>query len=213
MAGADVQHVLCFRRELLEKLGMFQGISLDVARYFPTVVDPANSGYVPRPEAENDPSRKQVIPYVLFVHEDRIFSYRRGKRGSEARLRELHSVGIGGHIDMPDSTLFTGYREALRREVDEEVSVDPSYEDSCVGLINDDSNDVGKVHFGIVHLVQLAIPSITKKEYQLITDAKLVPIGQAVRDLDRYETWSQLCLSNIDRLLRHAVPFREQAVG
>lgn len=204
MTAPSVQQVLCFRRELLEKLGTFQGISLDVRRFFPAVVDPSNAGYVPRPAAEDNPSLKQVIPYVLFVHDSSIFAYRRGKRGSETRLRELYSVGIGGHIDLPDHTLFTGYDDALAREVDEEVFVDSPYDAPCVALINDDSNDVGRVHFGVVHVVHLARPSICRKESHLITDAGLVPIEQAVRDIDHYETWSQLCLSNIDTLLHRA---------
>lgn len=213
MASKSAQHVLCFRREFLEGLGAFQGISLDVARYFPAVVDPSNCGYVLRSDAENDPSRKQVIPYVLFVYEDRVFSYRRGKRGSETRLRELYSLGIGGHIDMPDQTFFTGYRDAMLREVEEEVTVGASWTDACVALINDDSNDVGRVHFGVVHVARLASPVIGKREVQLITDAGLVPIEEAVRDVERYETWSQLCLSRITELLQPETSSLRQAMG
>jgi predicted NUDIX family phosphoesterase len=208
MASKGVQHVLCFKRELLDRLGSFQGISLDVARYFPAIVAPENCGYVPRPEAEIDPSRKQVIPYVLFVHEDRVFAYRRGKKGSETRLRELYSIGIGGHIDAPDTTLFntsvTGYHDALRREVNEEVEIAGPWTDACAALINDDSNDVGRVHFGVVHVARLSSPVIRKREVQLITDAGLVPLAEAARDASHYETWSQLCLSHIDEILKAA---------
>ena len=213
MAGKPAQHVLCFRRELLEELGTFQGISLDVTRYFPTVVEASHCGYVLRSDAENDPTLKQVIPYTLFVHEDRVFAYRRGKRGSEARLRELYSIGIGGHIDMPDQTFFTGYRDAMLREVNEEVTVDSPWTDTCAALINDDSNEVGRVHFGIVHVARLARPVIEKKETQLITDARLVPIEQAVSDIDRYESWSGLCLSRIEELLQSEADSLRKAVG
>jgi predicted NUDIX family phosphoesterase len=199
------QLVLCFPSDLLETLGPFQGISTDVPRYFPTIVEPGHCGYVSREKAEVDPSYKQVIPYVLFVHEDRIFSYRRGKSGSESRLREKLSIGIGGHIEVTDPTLFTtsvaAYRDALWREVDEEVGgVDHSSPEACAGLINDDSNDVGRVHFGVVHVIWLTDSMIVKKE-STITASGLIPLEEALRDIDRYETWSQLCLQHIGLLL------------
>jgi predicted NUDIX family phosphoesterase len=209
MADKMKELILCFPSKLLDELGYFQGLSTDVARYFPAIVTPPHCRYVPRQDAERDPSYKQVIPYVLFTNNGSIFSYRRGKRGSEERLRELYSVGIGGHIEVRDQNLFTkdndkvAYQDAMLREVREEVTVEGPVAESCVGLINDDLTDVGRVHFGVVHMVRLATPAISKKE-AVITDSGLVPIPQAVAYIDTYETWSQLCLRHIDALTHAA---------
>ncbi len=208
MPGKMDEKILCFSAALLDELGRFQGIFFEVEKYFPRIVTPPNCHYIQRREAENDPSQKQVIPYALFLHGDAIFVYRRGKRGSESRLRELYSVGVGGHIDwMKDVSLYKKdhekYTDAMLREITEEVNLAPGYTESCVALINDDSNDVGKVHFGVVHLFRLFDSTIAKKE-SVITDAGLVPVERAVKNLDKYETWSQLCLRNIERLLERS---------
>jgi predicted NUDIX family phosphoesterase len=189
---------------LLDELGRFQGLSTDVERYFPTVVSDPHCQFVRRGDAETDPAYKQVIPYVVFVCEDSVFAYRRGKRGGEERLHEQYSVGIGGHIEVDDRTLFSqddfGYFDAMRREVVEEVIADfPDEPPRCAGLINDDSVDVGRVHFGIVHVIDLARPNIRKRE-STITDSRLVPIADAVRNMQSYETWSQLCLEHMEEL-------------
>jgi|WetSurMetagenome_2_1015567.scaffolds.fasta_scaffold63580_2 predicted NUDIX family phosphoesterase len=207
MADKMQERILCFPTSALDELGRFQGLSTDVARYFPAIVTPPLCRYVPRHQAETDEGLKQVIPYVLFLYQDSIFSYRRGKRGSESRLHDLHSVGIGGHIDEArDHNLFaqdeTVYYEALRREVAEEVSVDYSDMPPCTALINDDSTPVGRVHFGVVHIVQLPRAEIAKKESP-ITSAAMVDMRQALAQLDHYETWSQLCLENLPALLKN----------
>ena len=196
------EEILCFPSSVLDDLGRFQGVSTEVDKYFPAIVD--NWRYVPRLKAEDDPALKQVIPYVIFVHGLSVFSYRRGVKGSESRLREKRSIGIGGHIEDVDRTLWRkdeiGYHEAMLREVSEEVEIEWSCcTEACVGLINDDSNDVGAVHFGVVHVVTLDRPEIRKKE-SVVTDSGLLSIHKAQRDIDRYETWSQLCLKHIDLL-------------
>jgi len=207
MGGKMDEKILCFSAAVLDQLGRFQGISFEVEKYFPSIVTRPYCHYLLRGRAENDPSEKQIIPYALFVHEDTIFSYRRGKSGSESRLRELYSVGVGGHIKMEDSNpLFServgyeAYEDAVKREVSEEVKIDSPCTQSCVALINDDSNEVGQVHFGVVHIFKLADSGIAKKETK-ITEASLVPVELAVRNLDEYETWSQLCLRQIEQLL------------
>jgi predicted NUDIX family phosphoesterase len=208
--------VLCFSGELLDELGRFQGICTDPGKYFPRIVMPPAAEHVPRRIAEDDPGRKQVIPYVLFVCGDTIFSYRRGKKGSEERLREKQSVGIGGHIQPDDDSLFAadrerrGYYDAMWREVDEEVAIDPPLDTHdpatapCVGLINDDSTPVGSVHFGVVHLVPLAEPSVRTREQHLITGSGFIPIADARANSEQYETWSQFCLAHIDELVAAA---------
>ena len=151
--------VLCFPRTLLDEIGSFQGIRTDVAAYVPRILEAGNTLFVRRAEAEQDPSKKQIIPYVLIRKGDTYLHYVRGKGSGEKRLVAMGSIGIGGHINHQDESLFlTGldfYEEALQRELHEELRMDGHFRTSVVGLINDDSTPVGQVHFGIVHLCEL----------------------------------------------------------
>src|SRR5712675_3143156 len=104
---AAEERVLCFKRKLLEDLGMFQGLSLEVAKYLPVVTSSSRLAYLNRSEAEHDKRYKQLIPYVLLICNDRLLRYRRGRGGAEARLHGLYSVGIGGHISDEDHGLFS----------------------------------------------------------------------------------------------------------
>src|ERR1041385_4265907 len=124
---ATEERVLCFERKLLDELGVFQGLSLDVEKYLPVVTSSSRLVYRNRSEAEQDKRYKQLIPYVLIICNGRILRYRRGKGGQETRLHGLFSVGIGGHISEEDHDLFSsdvGYQEGMRRELMEEVEID-----------------------------------------------------------------------------------------
>src|SRR5437762_4681647 len=159
---ATEERVLCFRRELFEELGPFQGLSLEVEKYLPAVTSPANLLYLNRSEAENDRRYKQLIPYVLLIHDDQVLRYRRGRSGEETRLHGLYSVGIGGHISEEDHGLFSknfGYKEGMLREVREEVAIE-QVKEATVAMINDDSTEVGYVHFGVVHIMQVASEAV-----------------------------------------------------
>ena len=78
--------ILVVRRELFDRLGAFQGLNFEVERYLPALLDRANNFFTPRPPAETDPSMKQIIPYVLLVHNDRVLHYVRGKKAGEQRF-------------------------------------------------------------------------------------------------------------------------------
>ena len=79
-------------------------------------------------------------------------------------IRDRRSVGIGGHVSTLDSGSSEPYREGMRRELDEEVEIKTEYSESCVGLINDDENEVGKVHLGIVHIMDVQSPEVLPRE-------------------------------------------------
>ena len=107
------ERVLCFERNLLEEIGLFQGLSLDVEKYLPLVTSSSRLIYLNRTEAEQNKRYKQLIPYVLLICNDRILRYRRGKGGQETRLHGLYSVGIGGHIsDTDDGLWLSGWNAA-----------------------------------------------------------------------------------------------------
>src|SRR5207253_2777708 len=111
----------------------------------------------PRSEVEDDPGFKQIIPYVIFRAGDWVFCYTRGKSQGEVRLHRLRSLGVGGHVAEADAggrATLDAYEMALRRELEEEVAIQSEGSIRRVGLINDDSNPVGQVHLGVVHLYE-----------------------------------------------------------
>jgi predicted NUDIX family phosphoesterase len=145
-----------------------------------------------REEMESDPSYKQLIPYILLRHEERVFRYWRTKRAGESRLHHLYSLGVGGHIDQCDENLFTQTNELLdeaaMRELKEEVEIDSPESLKHIGFINDDESDVGKVHFGIVYEAWLDNETIKTREGAL-GRGEWKPITE-LNDVE-YETWSQ----------------------
>jgi predicted NUDIX family phosphoesterase len=199
------ERVLCFERKLLEELGVFQGLSLEIDRYLPVVTSPEHLRYLNRSDAEQDKRYKQLIPYVLLVCGDKILRYRRGRGGQETRLHGLYSVGVGGHISEEDYGLFSsgvGYQEGMRRELREEVAVDEVNETS-VALINDDSTEVGYVHFGVVHVMHVADESIVGRRSGIVSP-EFVSRTEAVSDVSGYESWSRFCLERLELLLSRA---------
>ncbi len=194
---AQEEQVLVIERKQLEKAGLFQGVMPDVDKYLPVLFEPGAGRYLIRRQAEQDPSYKQIIPYVLMRSGDRYLSYVRGKRAGETRLVEKRSIGIGGHINPTDDmALFDPYEtylNAVHREVAEEVHVDSPYKETIFGLLNDDSNEVGRVHLGVVHLWELERPTVSRRE-QMITQMEFLPIEELRKHRESMETWSQLCL-------------------
>lgn len=193
--------VLVSRAEELNYLNRFQGYKLDVDEYLKVLLDPSNNLFIIRDVAERDERYKQLIPYVVLRHGNSVFSYVRGKKSSESRLVAMRSIGVGGHIEPIDQSLFSSdrdmYLEAARREVNEEVKLDTIYREQVVALINDDSMDVGKVHLGIMHIWDVAEPKVTKRE-GLITQAGFVHIEELKKSLDELETWSQIALEVLE---------------
>jgi predicted NUDIX family phosphoesterase len=199
------ERVLCFERKLLEGLGVFQGLSLAIEKYLPVVTASANVLYLNRSEAEQDKRYKQLIPYVLVICHDKILRYRRGRGGQETRLHGLFSVGVGGHISEEDHGLFSndrGYQDGMRRELMEEVAID-EVKETPVAVINDDSTEVGQVHFGVVHVLPVASENVAGRRSGIVAP-EFVPIVEAVKDPAGYESWSRFCLEHLEVLLSKA---------
>ena len=202
---ATEERVLCFERRLLEELGVFQGLSPEVDRYLPAVTSSSNLVYRNRSEAEQDKRFKQLIPYVLIICHGKVLRYRRGRGGQETRLHGLYSIGIGGHISEEDHGLFSsggGYQEGMRREIMEEVAVEEVRE-AAVGVINDDSTEVGQVHFGVVHIMHVANENIAGRRIGIL-GPEFIPIPEAMNDPAGYESWSRFCLEKLPLLLSKA---------
>ena len=184
---------------------MFQGLSLEIGKYLPVVTSSSHILYLNRSDAEQDKRYKQLIPYVLLICHGKILRYRRGRGGQETRLHGLYSVGIGGHISEEDNGLFSsgpGYHEGMRRELMEEVAIDEEKE-AAVAVINDDSTEVGSVHFGVVHVMHVATETIVGRRSGIV-GPEFIPINEAVKEPSGYESWSRYCLETLDLLLSKA---------
>ena len=201
------ENILVVRRSLFDQLGAFQGLCFEVERYLPAFLARENNFFTPRGPAETNPELKQIIPYVLLVHGERVFHYVRGKKAGEQRLVAKGSLGIGGHMNDSDEGLFAldreAYNVAVQREVAEEVFLETKYTNHVVALLNDDSNEVGKVHLGVVHIFRLETDAARKRE-AMITESGFLSIPELRARHDALETWSQLCLDGLDRLLTEA---------
>ncbi len=198
MSDVPTEQVLVVPTELLQQLGYFQGFMPGADGYLETLLSPRHTSYRPRSEMEADPSFKQLIPYVIFSHRDAagnlsVFCYTRGTGQGERRLHSKRSVGIGGHISSDDAGGNKPYAEGMRRELDEEVIIKTPYTERCVGLINDDETEVGKVHLGVVHIFDVEKPEVAPREAEIM-NARFRPVDELLQSLDGFESWSRICL-------------------
>lgn len=183
----------------LDRLGRFQGFSGDPERYLRALLAPGMGSFRPRPEMEEDPSFKQIIPYVIFRCGERVFRYTRGRSQGEARLHAKQSIGVGGHVDEADAegrATRDAYEIALRRELAEEVELRSPGAMRLAGLINDDSSPVGRVHLGVVHVYDLEEPGVAAREDGL-AEAGFVPLSELQGGVQSLETWSQIALEHV----------------
>jgi predicted NUDIX family phosphoesterase len=198
------ENILVIKRALFDQLGRFQGLNFEPRKYLDAILSRGNNFFLPRKQAETDPTHKQIVPYAVIVFENEILYYVRGKRAGEQRLVAKGSIGIGGHLNDNDESLFAwdqaAYRAGVEREVNEEIKINTAFEDRIVALLNDDSTDVGSVHLGIVHVFRLAEPKVEKRETMITNLAFLSPEELRARR-DSLESWSQLCVDALDRLL------------
>lgn len=150
-----------------------------------------NREFIARGVAETDPSYKQIIPYLVFTHNGNYFIMQRKASSTEQRLANKYSLGIGGHLreeDMEGSSII----EWAQREFHEEISYSGSVSITPLGLLNDDTNDVGKVHAGFVFLLEGDSDKISiKSELQ---HGYLATVDECKEKRSSMETWSQYVL-------------------
>ncbi|EPH5514135.1 NUDIX domain-containing protein [Staphylococcus aureus] len=153
-----------------------------------------------RGDMEEDPSYKQLISYCLLENEHgEILVYERLSGGGEARLNGQSSIGVGGHMnDVPGAeSINEVLRVNAQRELEEEVGL--SEQDSqnmeYIGFINDDNNEVGKVHIGVVFKITVSTNDVEAKETDTLR-IKWVEKGN-IESYDDFETWSALILQDL----------------
>ncbi|OCB99192.1 uncharacterized protein SRCM101294_00282 [Bacillus amyloliquefaciens] len=150
-----------------------------------------------RGDAEEDPRFKQPIPYVVIRRDDEVFVYERLAGGGESRLHNKLSLGFGGHMNpMEGAASFSEVlKENTDRELAEELYIREEDKQNIVtlGLINDDENNVGKVHIGILSALQLASGAqVEVKEKDQIAGRWMKVSELKEQDVyQRLETWSQ----------------------
>ena len=203
MAQPD-ENVLVVRRSLFDELGNFHGLNFEPQKYLDAFLSRGNNFFLPRAQAEQDPMHKQIVPYAIIAHGKTVLHYVRGKKAGEQRLVSKGSIGIGGHMNDTDESLFAwdkdAYRAGVEREVNEEIAIDSPFEDRIVALLNDDTTEVGQVHLGIVHVFRLAEPKVKKRE-AMITNLTFLTRDELLARREALETWSQICADSLDRLL------------
>lgn len=199
------ESVLVIKRELFDEIGTFQGISTEIEKYLPVFLNPSNNFFIHRELAEDDPTHKQIIPYAIFRHGDKFLRYLRGKKSGEQRLASKSSIGIGGHINQDDfnssSLEKDTYLTGIEREINEELIINCDYNNLPIALINDDSNDVGQVHLGVVHLFDLESDQVEAGEAN-IENLEFLSSDDLLREKDNLESWSQICVDHLDEIIK-----------
>src|SRR6266446_2429503 len=199
------ENILVIKRSLFDQLGSFHGLNFEPRKYLNALLSRGNNFFLPRAQAENDPTHKQIVPYAILAFKDKVLYYVRGKKAGEQRLVAKGSIGIGGHMNESDESLFAwdekAYRAGVEREVNEEVKIDTRFDDRIVALLNDDSTEVGRVHLGVVHVFKLAEPNVEKRE-AMITNVTFLNQNELLKRRELLETWSRICVDSLERLLR-----------
>ena len=179
-------------RDVILANGAWHGVRTAATDDFLAIVE-ANGRFQPRRAMEADPSFKQIIPYLVLRDGERYFLMRRTRAGGDARLHDAWSIGVGGHINPGDGDLAGG----LLREWTEELVADFVPEFRLVGLLNDDTTDVGQVHLGAVYLAEAAGRRVTIRETDKLSGAFATP-AQVAEVADRLETWSRLAFEFVE---------------
>lgn len=188
--------ILVVKRELLLKNYYFQGfVNAEINNFLDLILK--NGEWLSREEAEKDQRYKQPIPYGIILNStNKILLYKRGKKEyKEKRLIDKYSIGIGGHIEKVDlNERINIVLSTLLREIEEEISLNEKQIESVklIGYINDDSNEVGKVHFGIVYLVKIDLQSIIPNDKE-IEFAEFMNLEEIQKYSHNLENWSLLC--------------------
>jgi predicted NUDIX family phosphoesterase len=197
------ENVLLVRRALFDELGAFQGLQPDADRYIAAFLKRENNFFLPRSRAEADPAYRQIMPYAVFTYGEKIFHYVRGAKSGEKRLVAKGSIGIGGYINDNDESLFSfdtdAYRATLHREIEEELKFQGAYQDRVAALINDDSNEVGRVRIGVVHVIALNDDGVRPGE-KAIAELRFLTTDEIRRRRDNLESWSQIVLDERETL-------------
>ena len=188
------EHVMVVERERMAPLLVERGlIPAEQADELYEVILDAHF-FIDRPTAEVSPRYKQIIPYVVIRHAGSYYLLQRTPKQAEARLHNKLSIGIGGHVNPDTPELMDG----LHKELEEEVGVEGDYDLSFAGILNDDTTEVGRVHLGVVYILDAHEPTVTVRETDKMT-GRWASVSELAESREAMETWSQIVF---DALIR-----------
>ena len=190
------EEFMVFKTSMLRKVGYFSGIHRDVEKYYTAIIKDMAYTFMQRSVAEENIDFKQVIPYIIIKNNNRYLSYQRGKLLSEKRLLAKFSIGFGGHVQYDEAAMTGDYTYSLRRELKEELNVKEIISDSLIGVINDDSDAVGKVHFGFVHELLVGDEDVRSNE-KSINKLTYYTLEELKSRVDEYENWSRFVIESL----------------
>jgi predicted NUDIX family phosphoesterase len=193
------ERILVVKRSDILPTGGWHGIQeVDFEHYLNLIQK--HMHFLWRSEMEQNPLYKQIIPYLIFTHNNRYFLMQRTAQASETRLQNKFSLGIGGHIRMEDMT-SASIIDWAQREFHEEVAYSGHLTVSSLGIINDDSNPVGQVHLGFVLLLQGDSDDISIRSE--LKSGGLATMKECQKWYESMETWSQIVLDFLAKRPTH----------
>jgi predicted NUDIX family phosphoesterase len=191
MATKEDELVLGLPRSAIPGGLSWRGVrTIDLASYLAAIDE--HGTFRRRGDAEDDPSWKQVIPYLALRDGDAIVLMRRSRAGGDMRLHDRYTIGVGGHVNPEDGGVLGG----LRREWQEEIVADfePAFEP--LGVLNDDDNAVGAVHLGLVFSADTGGRPVAIRETEKLEGA-FVPLSHVADVAELLETWSALLFGHL----------------
>jgi predicted NUDIX family phosphoesterase len=129
---------------------------------------------------------------MVIRHGSQFLAYTRGKKGSETRLHALKSIGVGGHVEPCDGPARDALQWGMMRELREELHLSSPTTSQFLGLINDDSNEVGAVHLGLAYLIDVVEEPMCAD--LALVDPTMEPLASLQANADQFETWSRLLM-------------------
>lgn len=187
------ENILVIKREKLFPEVAFQGLEPIKDSFFDIIE--SEKEFLPRPQMEEDPLYKQIIPYLIFKFQDRYFLMQRKSTSSEQRLKNKYSLGIGGHMRQEDMQNSKTIFDWAHREFQEEIDYQGTFNITTLGMLNDDSNPVGQVHVGLVLLLEGDSAAI--KIRSELKSGQLLTVQELHSFYDDMESWSQIIFDSI----------------
>lgn len=196
MQKENIEKILVVPREKLFENIFFEGFEREKITYYLERIR-KYSIFIKRFLVENDSNYKQIIPYLIIKFKNKYFMFQRFPIGAEDRLFHKYSVGIGGHINEKDVKKNKDLiNSGLEREFGEELIYRGKLKSKIIGCINDDFDDVGKVHFGIAYLIEIESSGIEVREKSKM-EGKLVNKEDLLKNKNKMERWSQIIIDNL----------------
>jgi len=196
----DDEQILVVKSDILFADGKWQGLKTENLNYYIDLIK-KNCEFKRRGDMENDPSWQQIIPYIIFSHQDKYFLYRYLKKAGEQRLLNDYIIGVGGHINKDDVRPGEDILEAGRdREWDEEVSYKDKLQKKLVGILADSRRPVENVHLGLVYLFTGETPNISIKETDKMI-GELVGIDELAKKAPNTEGWVPIIYNEYIKIL------------